>query len=80
MKQLFITVFNPEHEELFSDFISHIDAVDSHTIIYHKTNYSEADVLRLYYDLNYIYIAEGKVILYFKGGLYAEIIRKSKNG
>lgn len=63
-------------QEIFSDFIAHIDAVDSHTVCYDKVNFSEADVIRLPFDLKFIYIADGKVTLYYGNDLYAEIIRK----
>jgi hypothetical protein len=75
-KRLYITLFNAQHKELFSDFICHIDAVDSHTVIYLKFNYSEADVIRVPFHLQFAQIQNGKVNLYYSNGTYAEIVRK----
>jgi len=76
MRKLFITLFNRLHEEIFSDFIENIDVVDSHTNIYHKVKYSEADVIRLPFDLRYFTINNGEVTLYYENGIYATIVRK----
>jgi hypothetical protein len=64
------------NEELFSDFIENIDAVDSHTCIYPKIKYSEADVIRLPFDLKWISVINGSIVLYYENGVYAEIARK----
>jgi len=63
-------------EEIFSDFIENIDAVDSHTIVYPKVKYSEADVIRLPFDLDSVYIEDGSVFLFYANGVYAQINRK----
>lgn len=76
MKQLHLTLLNIEGNEIFSDYIKNIDCVDSHTIIYHKTNFSEADVIRLHFNLQFISISEGKIYLYYDNGIHAEVIRK----
>ena len=76
MRKLFITLLNVENEEIFSDFIENIDAVDSHTVIYSKVNYSEADVIRLPFNLRFISIKDGAVRLHYDNGVYAQIIRK----
>jgi len=77
MHSLFITLYNGMDEEIFSDFIEHIDGVDSHVCIYPKVKYSEADVIRLPFQLSYILIRPGKVCLFYDNGVYAEIIRKT---
>ena len=75
-RKLFITLYNGLHEEIFSDFIENIDAVDSHTNIYPKVKYSEADVIRLPFNLRFFTIRDGVVSLHYDNGVYAEIIRK----
>jgi len=64
------------NEEIFSDFIENIDAVDSHTCIYPKIKYSEADVIRLPFNLRFVHVINGSVVLYYENGVHAEIIRK----
>jgi hypothetical protein len=64
------------NEEIFSDFIENIDAVDSHTCIYPKIKYSEADVIRLPFNLRFINVLNGSVMLFYDNGVHAEIIRK----
>ena len=63
------------HEEIFSDYIENIDAVDSHTVIYPKVKYSESDVFRIPFNLNSIFVGQGSVILHYENGLDAEIVR-----
>ena len=63
-------------EEIFSDFIENIDVVDSHTNIYPKVKYSEADVIRLPFNLRFLTIRDGVVSLHYDNDVYAEIIRK----
>lgn len=75
-KRLFITLFNGDNEEIFSDFIQNIDVVDSHTVIYPKVKYSEADVIRMPFNLRSIYLKNGSVFLYYDYGIYAEIVKK----
>jgi hypothetical protein len=75
-KKLHLTIFNSQHEEVFSDFICHIDAVDSHTNVYTKENHSEADVIRIPFELSHIQVQDGKINLYYENLLYAEIVRK----
>lgn len=76
VKKLYITVANEDDEEIFSDFIENIDAVDSHTCIYPKVKYSEADVIRLPFNLLSVQVRSGSVFLYYDNGIHAEIIRK----
>lgn len=68
------------NEEIFSDFIENIDAVDSHTCIYPQVSYSEADVIRLPFNLKSYGISNGVVFLNYENGVYAEITRKWKKG
>lgn len=75
-RKLFITLYNGLNEEIFSDFIENIDAVDSHTIIYPKVKYSEADVIRLPFNLRFINVWDGKVRLFYDNGVHAEITRE----
>jgi len=77
MHSLFITLYNGLNEEIFSDFLSNIDAVDSHTCIYPKVKYSEADVIRLPFQLRFIHAIDGKIEIFYENGVHAEIIRKT---
>jgi hypothetical protein len=76
MKRLYLTLRDSDKNEIFSDFIANIDAVDSHTVVYQKQKYSEADVIRMPFHLNFIAIKDGIVYLYYDNGVHAEIIRK----
>lgn len=76
MKRLFITLLNGDNEEIFSDYVSNIDAVDSHTVIYRKQKYSEADVIRIPFNLQWIQLINGSILLHYENGVHAEIIRK----
>ena len=76
MKRLYITLRNEEGYEIFSDFIQNIDAVNSHTCIYPRSTHSESRVIRIFYDLLSFYIKDGIVLLYYQGGLFAEVTRR----
>jgi hypothetical protein len=75
-KKLHLTLVNSNNDEIFSDFIAHIDAVDSHTVCYKKVNFSEADVIRLPYDITCWTVKNGIIEIYYNNGLTAIIIRK----
>jgi hypothetical protein len=72
-----MTLYNGQNEEIFSDFIQNIDVVDSHTVIYPKVKYSEGDVIRLPFNLRFVHVIDGTVILFYNNGIHAEITRKS---
>lgn len=75
-RKLHITLFNGLNEEIFSDFIENIDVVDSHTCIYPKVKYSEADVIRMPFNLKFVQVRDGSVLLFYENGIHAEIIKK----
>jgi hypothetical protein len=75
-RKLFIVLVNGLGEEIFSDYLEHIDAVDSHTCIYPKIKYSEADVIRLPFNLGSVQVFDGAVYLNYDNGIRAKIIRK----
>jgi hypothetical protein len=76
MRKLYLILKNNEGDEIFSDFIENIDSVDSHTVVYRKTKYSEADVIRMPFNLHGVWCRNGMITLIYDNGVHAEILRK----
>ena len=75
MKKLFLTLNDKNGNEIFSDFIEHIDACKHNTIGTHKLP-CEANVIRIPFVMDHILVLRDILCIYYENGLFAEITRK----